>query len=252
MDTILSLLQAASTALEAAKNLMEKLPQTPPPQQPQAQQAPMKAEENWESASDGWPVEQLNFDATFVPVAEAEVAAEVAEAEPPAPAKIWSVHDCHTHLKGKSKGIWAREAVANGTYGICVGPTPGSKDSANEKILGPLGEVTISKRRWKNAKGISVGDMLFMGDTHAKKVFKGVVTAQPVNGPFCPQESLTNSFIANLSDRKAGDEAALAREVEVAFTVGWNEVGPLTEEWYKYLGTGRLVTVSPLTAAPPA
>ena len=166
--------------------------------------------------------------------------------------KVWSVHDCHTHLKGKSKGIWAREAVANGSYGICVGPSKDSKEATNEKILGPLGEVTVSKRRWKNAKGISVGDTLFMGDTHIKKVFKGTVTAQPVNGPFCAQESLTNSFIANLSDRKAGDEAFLAREVEIVFKVDWTEVGPLTEEWYNYLGTGRLVTVSPLTAAPPA
>jgi len=185
-------------------------------------------------------------------LAEVMPALEAAVAEVAAAPKIWSVHDCHTHLKGKSKGIWAREAVANGTYGICVGPSKDSKEATNEKILGPLGEVTVSKRRWKNAKGISVGDYLFMGDTHIKKVFKGTVTAQPVNGPFCPQESLTNSFIANLSDRKVGDEASLAREVEIAFKVDWIEVGSLTEEWYNYLGTGRLVTVSPLTAAPPA
>lgn len=188
------------------------------------------------------------------PVAESEaevmpaLEAAVAEVAP----KVWSVHDCHTHLKGKSKGIWAREAVANGSYGICVGPSKDSKEATNEKILGPLGEVTVSKRRWKNAKGISVGDTLFMGDTHAKKVLKGTVTAQPVNGPFCPQESLTNSFIANLSDRKGGDEASLAREVEIVFKVDWTEVGPLTEEWKDYLGTKRIVTVSPLTTAPPA
>ena len=188
--------------------------------------------------------------AEVMPALEAAVAAEAAEAAV-AP-KVWSVHDCHTHLKGKSKGIWAREAVANGSYGICVGPSKDSKETTNEKILGPLGEVTVSKRRWKNAKGISVGDTLFMGDTHAKKVLKGTVTAQPVNGPFCPQESLTNSFIANLSDRKAGDEASLAREVEIVFKVDWTEVGPLTDEWKDYLGTKRIVTVSPLTTAPPA
>jgi hypothetical protein len=181
------------------------------------------------------------------------VADEVpAEAAPTSVGKTWSVHDCHTHCKGKSKGIWAREAVANGTYGICVGPSKDSKETTNEKILGPLGEVIVSKRRWKNAKDISLGDTLFMGDTHIKKVFKGTVTAQPVNGPFCPQESLTNSFIGNLSDRKVGDEALLAREVEIVFKVDWAEVAPLTEEWKDYLGTARRETVSSLTAAPPA
>jgi hypothetical protein len=235
-QAILSLLQAASTALEAAKKLMET--QTPLSSPPQTPQAPMKTEENWESVSDGWPAEELDFEAEAVAV-------EQPVAEP----KVWSVHDCHTHLKGKNKGIWARVAVANGTYGVCVGITKDSKETTNEKILGPLGEVTVSKRRWNNAKGISVGDYLFMGDTHIKKVFKGTVTAQPVTGPFCPLGNVEDSFIASLG---AVTDERLAREVEVVFKVDWTEIGPLNEDWYKYLGTGRLVTVSPLTTAPPA
>lgn len=202
------------------------------------------------SPVDGWS--EYSVELPVAPATEAVPEPVVAEAEPVATepvSKTWSVHDCHTHCK---KGIWAREAVANGNYGICVGPSKDSKETTNEKILGPLGEVTVSKRRWKNAKGISVGDTLFMGDTYAKKVLKGTVTAQPVAGPFCPLESPTNSFIGTLSDRKVGDETWLAREVEVVFKVDWAEVGPLTEEWYNYLGTGRLVTVSPLTTAPPA
>jgi hypothetical protein len=230
-QAILSLLQAASTAREAAKKLMEA--QTPAPAMPQTPQAPMKAE-NWESVSDGWPAEELDFE-------------QPANFEQPA--KVWSVHDCHTHLKGKDKGLWARVAVANGTYGICVGITNDSKESANEKMVGPLGEVTVSKRRWNNAKGISVGDYLFMGDTHIKKVFKGTVTAQPVEGPFCPLGHVEDSFIASLG---AVTDERLAREVEVVFKVDWTEVGPLNEDWYKYLDTGRRVTVSPLTTAPPA
>jgi hypothetical protein len=77
-QAILSLLQAASTALEAAKKLMETQTQTPAPAVPQTPQAPMKAE-NWESVSDGWPAEELDFEAeaeqpaTFEPVVEPKV-----------------------------------------------------------------------------------------------------------------------------------------------------------------------------------
>lgn len=190
------------------------------------------------------PVAESESVAEVMPALEAAVAAEAAVAP-----KAWSVHDCHTHLKGKDKGIWARVAVANGTYGICVGPSKDSKETANEKVIGEHGEVIVSKRRWANAKGISVGDTLFMGDTHIKKVFKGTVAAQPVAGPFCPLGHVEDSFIASLGP--VTDER-LAREVEFVFKVSWEEVGPLTEEWYSYLGTGRIVTVSPLTAAPPA
>ena len=116
METILSLLQAASTALEAAKNLMEKLPQTPAPAVPQQPQAPMKAEENWESASDGWPVEQLSFDAeaaTFVPI-EAETEAETEPVVPVVP--VEAVVPIEPKVK-KDKRIFAKlnEALPFGT-----------------------------------------------------------------------------------------------------------------------------------------
>ena len=185
-------------------------------------------------------------------VVETASVASVEEDVPDVPAeatsvgKTWSVHDCHTHCK---KGTWAASAVANSNYGVCIGPSKDSKENTNEKIIGPLGEITVSKRRWKNAKGISVGDTLFMGDTYTKKVFKGLVTAQPVAGPFCSQASKDNSFLCSLG---VTDDERLAREVEVSFKVVWTEVGPLTEEWCSYLGTSRRETVSSLTTAPPA
>lgn len=179
-------------------------------------------------------------------VAESVEPADVEAAPVP---KTWSVHDCHTYHK---KGEWVATAIADGEYGIGIAPTVGkkpSKDSANEKIMGPLGEVVVSKKRWAAAKGISVGDTLFMGDTHGKKVYKGLVTAQPVAGPFCPLASADNSFRLKFG---AGPSGCYDDEVEVSFKVDWVEVGSLTKEWYDYLGTGRLVTVSPLTSAPPS
>lgn len=167
-------------------------------------------------------------------------------ARAPTPSKVWSVHDCHSHLK--KNGIWAAGAVTNGNYGICVGPSEDSKDSSNTKVEGPKGEVIVSKRRWNDAKGISVGDTLFMGDTHLKKVFKGLVTEQPVKGPFCSLASKENSFLCALEPQT---EERLRREVEIVFKVIWEEVAPLTDEWKDYLGTARRLTVMPIKTAPP-
>lgn len=167
-------------------------------------------------------------------------------ARPPTPSKVWSVHDCHSHLK--KKGIWAAGAVANGNYGVCVGPSKDSKESSNMKVEGPKGEVLVSKRRWKDAKDISVGDTLFMGDTHLKKVFKGLVTEQPVKGPFCSATSKENSFLCALEPQT---EERLRSEIEIVFKVIWEEVGPLTDEWKAYLGTERRLTVMPIKTAPP-
>jgi hypothetical protein len=160
--------------------------------------------------------------------------------------KVWAVHDCHTHVK---KGIWAAGAVAKGNYGVCVGPSKDSKDTANMKVAGPLGEVVVSKRRWNDAKSISVGDTLFMGDTYTKKVFKGLVTAQPVAGPFCSAEAKEESFICTLGPQT---DERLKAEVEVVFKVNWTEVAPLTDEWKKHLGTERRMTVMAIKDAPPA
>jgi hypothetical protein len=191
--------------------------------------------------------------------AEAAQPAEVQAAEgpatellvPPAPApKVWSVHDCHTHCVGKDKGLWARGAVANGSYGVCVGPTPKVKDTANMKINGPLGEVTVSKRRWNNAKGIAIGDTLYMGDTVLHKVFQGKVVAQPINGPFTSVSAKEESFLFSLNS--ARDQEKMAREIELVFKVEWAEIAELNETWEAYLGTSRRISVSPLTAAPPA
>jgi hypothetical protein len=201
--------------------------------------------------ADSWPNYEVQVpEVPEVPEAQAEAASvpEVpeAQAEAASVSKSWSVHDCHTYHK---KGEWVATAIADGQYGIGVAPTFGSKDSSNEKVMGPLGEVTVSKLRWKHAKDISVGDTLFMGDTHGKKVYKGLVTGQPVAGPFCPLSSSDNSFRLKFG---AGPSGCYDNEVELTFNVSWEQVGSLTDEWKDYLGTKRRLTVSPLKDAPPA
>jgi hypothetical protein len=168
---------------------------------------------------------------------------------------VWSVHDCHSHLPRQAKGIWAKAALDNGIYGACIGPSRGKyyKKKNNMKIMGPLGEVEVSKRRYnQGAAKIRVGDTLYMGDTHTDKVFKGAVIAQPVPGPFCPLSSKENSFFLKVPPSPISRTDAYIRgEVEVSFKVTWTYVGRLTEEWKKYLGTQRRVTVSQLNTAPP-
>jgi hypothetical protein len=151
---------------------------------------------------------------------------------------IWSVHDCHTYLPS---GLWAKVAVENGTYGICVDRSDSL--TANEEVDGLHGKVLVSKRRWAAAKDISQGDTLYLGDTVAKKVYRGLVTAPPV-GPFCPLDSLEQSFFC-MTGLKSDEK--LATTVELVYKVHWEEVGDLTPEWYDRLGTGRRVTVSPFT-----
>jgi len=173
---------------------------------------------------------------------------------------VWSVHDCHSHLSPQAKGIWAKAALDNGIYGACIGPSRGKRAEAedyrkrnNMKIMGPHGEVEVSKRRYnQGAAKIRVADTLYMGDTHTNKVFKGTVIAQPVVGPFCPLSSKENSFFLKVPHRIPPTDAYTRSEVEVSFKVTWTYVGPLTEEWKKYLGTHDRVTVSQLKTAPPA
>jgi hypothetical protein len=195
---------------------------------------------------------QAMEDEVSQPVQTAEIQAPATEMPmQPAPTpKVWSVHDCHTHCVGKDKGLWARGAVANGSYGVCVTPSEGSKDTANMKVTGPLGEVTVSSRRWNNVKDISIKDTLYMGDTVLGKVFQGKVVAQPINGPFASVSAKEHSFLFSLDSNR--DMEKMAREVEVTFKVEWVEIADLTENWKTYLGTSSRTTVSRLTTAPPA
>jgi hypothetical protein len=77
---------------------------------------------------------------------------------------------------------------------------------------------------------ISVGDILYTHNT--KKVFRGVVTGQPIKGPFCPIRSLENSFVACLGP--VSDDQ-LRSEVEVVFKVDWKEHADLDEKWSEIL-----------------
>ena len=186
---------------------------------------------------------------------EPEPEPELAAPTPLTPAtKLYSVHDCHTHLSRSNAGAWAEAAISNGMYGICIGPSRNSKETSSMTMRGPRGYVAVSKARWNNAKNIRVGDTLFLGDTHLNKVFKGIVTAQPVYGAFCPLGSMEDSFFAKVRrpQTKPLTEADLRREVELVFNVDWQCVGELTEEWKGYLGTSRRVTVSELKSAPPS
>jgi len=147
----------------------------------------------------------------------------------------WSVHDCHTCNR---EGQWAKAAVANNVYGICVDQSESL--NANKEVDGPFGKVLVSKIRWAKAKGISVGDTLYMGDTVQKKVFKGIVTSR--FGPFCPLNSLEQSFFC-MTGLKTDEK--LATTVELVYKIEWEEVDDLTDVWCNRLGTSRNVTVSP-------
>lgn len=184
------------------------------------------------------------------PQPEPEVAAPLPLARAP---KTWSGHDYHSHLSRSNAGAWADAAIKTGMYGVCVGPSRNSKDTSNMTVRGPHGDVSVSKGRW-NQGGINicVGDTIFLGDTYKNKVFKGIVTARPVDGPFCPLESMEESFFVKVKHERPLTEADLAREVELVFKVDWQCVGELTEEWKGYLGTSRRVTVSELKSAPPS
>jgi hypothetical protein len=117
-------------------------------------------------------------------------------------------------------------AVATGSYGMSIGYC----GFMSKDVLGPLGYCRVCEIDWIFVKDISVGQVLYTHNT--KKVFRGVITAQPIKGPFCPIRSLENSFIACLG---LVSDDQLRSEVEIVFKVEWKEHADLDEKWSEIL-----------------
>jgi len=197
-------------------------------------------------------------------VADVEEALQLAaeeELEPAAHGKSWSVHDSHTW---DPSGTWAKTYVSKGLYGCGIHPTmtkDGAEKSpgANMDVESPLGGTCrVSKIKWADAKLISVGDTLYLGDTVGNKVFKGRVLEQPIPGPFSSQRCLEKSWFNALClaptprrHRPAG-VGPRHTDVELCFKVSWEEIGPLSTEWRSCLSTSLRRTILPLNTSPPA
>ena len=92
---------------------------------------------------------------------------------------IWGVSDCHAYCKS---GAWAAEAVKSNTYGVCVAKKSDSV-SANIPITLRSGEVAlVSKRCYNDAMKVAVGDTFYLADTKDKKVYRGTVVGQTIQG----------------------------------------------------------------------
>lgn len=165
-----------------------------------------------------------------------------------APARIWSVSDCHCHCPS---GAWALEATESGSYGVCVSSS--FTEAANVPALLVGGQrVPVSKRRLDAAKDIRVGDTLYMGDKKRGKVFKGTVVGQTVKGLFAPADLSINSFRRRVGERETGknDFRPLTDEVEMMWDVKWEHVATLTGEWKVYLKFSHRSSVRPLSSTP--
>lgn len=188
-------------------------------------------------------------------IAETQVAlaAEAAAAEPKKEARVWRVSDCHSH---RPSGAWPLEATESGTYGIGVHPS--ENPSCNMPITLRNGkQALVSKKRYNEAKEISVGDTLYMGDKKRGIVFKGLVTGQSVKGLFLASDPSVNSFRRRVAERvkaaglSASTEQPAESDVEIMWEVDWTPVGALTPEWKKYLHFSERRTVVPLSGSAP-
>jgi hypothetical protein len=168
-----------------------------------------------------------------------------------APARIWSVSDCHSH---SYSGSWGLEATESGTYGVCVDPS--KSEGANITMSLVTGEkVEVSKKRYNVAKDIRIGDTLYMGDKKRRAVFKGTVVGQSVPGLFKSEDPSIQSFRRHVGERveaagKSDDFAPLSEQLELMWEVKWERVATLTAEWKVYLKFSHRSSVRPLSSTP--
>ena len=201
-DKVLSLLEAASAALAEATYIMKDsvLPLPPSPISP--------------SASSITEVDYF-FDESIFDDGKVKV-------------NVWNVPGYDE--KKLDNDRLAKVAVNTSSYGISIGRS--SPSGPTVQVLGPLGYCLVDQNQWNVVKEISVGDIFYMVDSTDKIVYRGIVTAQPVGGPFCPIRSLENSFVACLglvSDRE------LRSEVELVFKVDWKVHSHYDKDWSEFL-----------------
>jgi hypothetical protein len=207
-DKVLSLLEAASSALTQATGIMKDYSSLPLPDSPPSPISPSVS-----SVSDY--VEPRKYCIprelpTIVPYVRQNTWIKES---------AWSVPG--TNENGEP-GHRADVAVATSRYGMSIGDC----GFMSKDVLGPLGYCRVFEIDWIFVKDISVGQILYTHNT--KKVFRGVITGQPIKGPFCPIRSLENSFVACLG---LVSDDQLRSEVEVVFKVDWKEHAELDEKW---------------------
>ena len=210
-DKVLSLLQAASSALASATYLIRE--ERPLPPSPPASPSPISPGE------ESFDLDEYIFDDDLY-----DEKGFVVEATP----NFWYVPDFNE--------LFVDVALSNGTYGISIGSYSIFMHDTlgpSEEVRGPLGYCRVDKASWTEAKDIRVGDFLYMMNEKAGKVFRGIVTNQPIKGPFCSIRSLENSFVACLGMFADVD---LRREVEIVFKVDWEEHCDL-KVWADFLQT---------------
>jgi hypothetical protein len=201
-DKVLSLLQAASAALTEATYIMKDsvlpLPASPP--------SPISP-----SATSMTEVDcDYFFDESHLADGNVHV-------------KIWSVPG-NDNMDGRLANV----AINTNSYGISLK----RQTDIAEQVLGPLGYCVVDKEKWDVAKEISVGDIFYMTNPTDGMVYRGIVTAQPVGGPFCPIRCIEKSFVACLGLVSDND---LRSEVELVFKVDWKVYANYDQEWYEFL-----------------
>jgi len=226
-NKVLSLLEAASSALSAATHIMKEYSSLPLPPSPPSPISPSFTSLNdvvdYEDIS--WPCEGYVFDEGIY----------LTEGEIDAAPKVWCVPG-DDELGELVEGHLAKVAVVNGTYGISISRS--GTQGPTEEVRGPLGYCLVDKERWTVAKDISIGDIFYMADSTNQIVYRGIVTAQPVAGPFCSIRSLENSFAACLG---LVPDDNLKKEVELVFKVDWKVHSHIGHEWeafFELVGKG--------------
>jgi hypothetical protein len=222
-DKVLSLLKAASSALTEATGIMKDYSSLPLPDSPPSPISPSVSSVSDyvepRKSSHYTPLELLEY--SLDDKKKYSIEAELAKIRMKEIA--WSVPG--TDENGVP-GHRADVAVATSRYGMSIGYC----GFMSKNVLGPLGYCRVSEIDWLFSKDISVGKILYTHNT--KKVFRGVVTGQPIKGPFCPIRSLENSFIACLG---LVSDDQLRSEVEVVFKVDWKGHAELDQKWSEIL-----------------
>lgn len=198
-DKVLSLLEAAAAALNEATRIMKDSSLPLPPSPP----SPISPSASSMNEADYFCDETLYAEDKLCP-------------------KIWSVPG-NDNIDGRLANV----AVATSSYGISLK----RQDDMMVQVLGPLGYCVVDEKLWNTVKEISVGDVFYMVNPTDGMVYRGIVTSQPVAGPFCPIRCIEKSFVACLglvSDRE------LQSEVEVVFKVDWKVYANYDEEWYEF------------------
>lgn len=167
----------------------------------------------------------------FVPAGSEEDPQPLSYKKLQRPPSAFRVSDNHSQT---TRGEHARYCVKNSLYVVYL-------TGKGEKVLCQSGkEHSISKNRLNQTKDIKEGDILFMGDTVAKKIYRGEVLKRHM-----PYKAGESKFSAAREIRqKSSMKTQNDEEIELLFEVKWKEVD--SEALWDKLATSRRITVFPM------